>query len=112
MIWNTRKPVTIEIDNVKFTARSPDVLERAAIFDILQKLENSTDIFNAFKLIMRLVSRIEGLPTSDGQTVNINVKVDTDEFNDLILGFNYAEINAIIDGVLRIGTLSDTLKKN
>jgi len=113
MIWNSRKPKTVEIDGVKWTIKPFNAIEAAEFFSNLRIQPETIEgrvihIYETLEWILNVaVKGIEGLKDENGSEVGFG----TISNNELALGFSMDDYSSLCKAVREINTVSEDVKK-
>jgi len=113
MIWNSRKPKTVEIDGVKWTIKPFNTIEHTEFICNLRVQPETIEgrikhTYETFEWILNTaVKDIEGLKDEDGNPVDFS----SIPKNELALGLSTRDFDNIVKALIKINTIPEDIKK-
>ena len=113
MIWNSRKPKTVEIDGVKWTIKPFNAIENTEFIGNLMVQPESADgrvrhIYETLEWILKTaVKDIEGLKDENGGNV-IFGSIPNSEF---VHGFSMDDFDSLCKALIEVNTTPEDIKK-
>lgn len=111
MLFNSRKPIEVDIDNVKFIVKKLTALQQAEVMDALATIKSNVDLVKVGHMVLNFsLVDIDDLFDDEGNAIKPEREGDrlTERFLD---GIGVPQIQPIVSALLKASSLTEDLKK-